>query len=487
LDQRLDFLTGGRRTSPERHRTLRATIQWSYDLLTPAQQRLFRRLSVFAGTFDLADAGSVVADRLLNRDEVEDLLEDLVEKSMLTVESGPFGITFRLAETIGQYAAERLREDESTGMAERHAHWCLRRVTGIHQLLTGPAEVEGVAVLGQLWPNLRAAFTWACAQGDHRLAAALVAPVAAELNLRRQSEIRAWAERILEITPTDDEDQIGYWLTCATYGYKQNGDHAAYERLAHRYARKSDHPLVRYTRAYLYDDAEALLVDAQQAVAWFRSHGAVDAAMYAETAGVASALLSTGRLTELDHFVSVRVARYRAQGPPTLLYVSLALLAYSALFQGRANAAEQLFDESGSIEVPPKTSSVNEPARARKAFKNGQRSQAFRILRSHVKELLESDYTDLGKLAAVEFVNMMSAINRFPEGARILSYLAATGDFGTLAVRGLVADAAKKIKADVSPGRSSLPQPDLDGRQALEYMYDVLGGLAEQQPTDPGA
>jgi predicted ATPase len=163
LDQRLDFLTGGRRTSPERHRTLRATIQWSYDLLTPAQQRLFQRLSVFAGPFDLADAGSVVADRLLRRDEVEDLLEDLVEKSMLSVESGPFGIRFRLAETIGQYAAERLREDDSTGMAERHAHWCLRRVTGIHQLLTGPAEVEGVAVLGQLWPNLRAAFTWACA------------------------------------------------------------------------------------------------------------------------------------------------------------------------------------------------------------------------------------------------------------------------------------------------------------------------------------
>ncbi|HEX8510209.1 MAG TPA: hypothetical protein VF635_12045 [Propionibacteriaceae bacterium] len=314
-----------------------------------------------------------------------------------------------------------------------------------------------------------------------------MAPVAAELNLRRQSEIREWAERILAITPTDDEDQIGYWLTCATYGYKQNGDHAAYERLARRYVRNSHHPLVRYTRAYLYDEAEALRVDAQQAVSWFRSRGEVDAAMLAATGGVASALLSTGRLTELDTFVSALVARYRAQGPPTLLYVTLALLAYSALFQGRADAAEQLFDEAASIEVPPRTSSVNEPARARKAFKNGQRSQAFRILRSHVQELLETDYTDLGKLAAVEFVNLMSAINRFTEGARILGYLAATGNFGTLAVRGLVADAAQKIEADASPGRSSPPQPDLDGRQALEYMCDVLSGLADEWPIDPGA
>ncbi len=249
LDQRLDLLTGGRRTSPERHRTLRATIQWSYDLLAPAQQRLFQRLSVFAGPFDLADAGSVAADEIIDRAEVEDLLEDLVEKSMLSVESGPFGIRFRLLETIGDFAGERLQNaDSTTRMAERHAEWCLRRVTDIHRLLVGPAEIEGVARLSQLWPNLRAAFTWACAMGDQRLAAALVRPIAGELNLRAQSEIREWAERILAITPTDDEDEIVSWLTCATYGYKQNGDLAAYGRLIDRHVRDLEHPVVRYTR-----------------------------------------------------------------------------------------------------------------------------------------------------------------------------------------------------------------------------------------------
>jgi hypothetical protein len=403
---------------------------------------------------------------------------------MLTVESGPFGIRFRLLETIGQDAAERLRKADPTDrLARRHAQWCLRRVTDIHRLLVGPAEIEGVLHLGQLWPNLRAAFAWACAQGDHRLAAALVHPVAGELNLRQQVEIREWAAEILAITPSDDEDQIVYWLTCATYGYKQNGDHAAYEQLAHRYARNPDHPLVRYTRAYLNDDGEALWATAQQAVAWLRSRGEDDAAKYAEAGGVASALLSTGRLAELDTFVSGLVARYRAQGPPTLLYVTLALLGYSAWFQGRADDAERLFDEAASIEVPARTSSVNEPAQARKAFKSGHQSQAFRILRSHVQKLLETDYTDLAKLAAVEFVNMMATINRIPEAARILSYLAATGDFGSLAVHALVADAARTIEATAgqTPDLTPTRQPDLTGREALKYMRAALDDLDATQ------
>ena len=73
LGHRLQVLTGGLRTAPERHRTLRATIQWSYDLLEPAQQTLFQRLSVFAGPFTLEGAGTVGAG------DIDDLLQELVE------------------------------------------------------------------------------------------------------------------------------------------------------------------------------------------------------------------------------------------------------------------------------------------------------------------------------------------------------------------------------------------------------------------------
>ena len=102
LGDRLRLLTGGHRTSPERHRTLRATIGWSYDLLTRPQQVLVRRLSIFAGPFDAAAAGSVAADTATATDGVDDamvddLLGELVERSMLARRSRPVRSAFPAA------------------------------------------------------------------------------------------------------------------------------------------------------------------------------------------------------------------------------------------------------------------------------------------------------------------------------------------------------------------------------------------------------
>ncbi|GAA1293354.1 hypothetical protein GCM10009609_72900 [Pseudonocardia aurantiaca] len=478
LGDRLRLLTGGRRTNAERHRTLRATIGWSYDLLTRPQQVLFLRLSIFAGPFDVAAAGSVGADAELDVVDVEDLLGDLVERSMLVVESGPFGRLFRLLETMREFAASQLSADGgSEVIAGRHAQWCQDQVTHIHHLLVGTAEVEGVARLAQLWPNLRAAVDRACTTGDRELAGALVRPVAAELNLRRQSEIGDWAERILAITPSDDDDQIAYWLACATHRYMQRGDHHGYERLVHRYP-EPDHALTRYARAQLHGNGEALRACYPEAVAWLRRDGEDHAAALTEIGGAAG-LLSTGNFEELDAVVPALADRYRAQGPPTLLYVALTLLGYSAFVQGKPDQAERLFDESAGIDVPDRTISVNKPVEARAAFRRGNPSRAFQILRSHVDELLATDYTDIASNAAVEFINMMAAIDRIPDAARVLGYLAASGDYGALASRTLVADAAGKIAAAVgyTPGLKQR----LDARQALEYMRHVLDELIDDQ------
>ena len=97
-------------------------------------------------------------------------------------------------------------------------------------MLVGPAETEGVARLAELWPNLRAGFDWACATGDRELADALVRPIVGEVNLRQQTEISDWAERILALTPPADEDDVAFWLVCVTYRCKQGGDHDRYER-----------------------------------------------------------------------------------------------------------------------------------------------------------------------------------------------------------------------------------------------------------------
>ena len=81
--------------------------------------------------------------------------------------------------------------------------------------------------------------------------------------------------------------------------------------------------------------------------------------------------MNTGRFPELDDFVSALAARYRAQGPPTLLYVALSMLGYSALLQGKPDLADRFFDEAVGVDVPDRTVSVNKPIEARAAFGGG--------------------------------------------------------------------------------------------------------------------
>ena len=309
LDDRLRLLNGGRRGSVERHRTLRATIQWSYDLLSQPQQAVFQRLSIFAGPFDLAAAEAVVADDELDRVDVDGLLGDLVDRSMLIVESSPFGRRLRLLETIRQLGAEHLSSAGTTDLiGARHARWCLDEVTHIHRLLAGPAEIQGAARLDELWPNLRAAVGWACATGDRQLARKLVAPVAAEVYLRSRTEIGDWAERILAITPPDDEGLILFGVTWASRRYMRSMDIEGYERLVGRYG-EPDHSMIRYARGFLHDDYEVMMESAHSALADLRQRGAHYVADLTEIAALGRTLLMTGRLEEHDTLMTAVVER----------------------------------------------------------------------------------------------------------------------------------------------------------------------------------
>ncbi|WP_166487346.1 hypothetical protein [Geodermatophilus obscurus] len=253
----------------------------------------------------------------------------------------------------------------------------------------------------------------------------------------------------------------------------QVGDHAGYEALVHRYG-QPDHALIRFTRAYFHDDGQQLLDCSPEAVAWLRRRGEEHAAALTEIAGVGAGLLSTGQFNQLDGFVSALAERYRIHGPPTLRYVTLSMLGHSASFQGRLDQADQLFEEAARVDVPDRTSSVNPPVEARAAFRRGQRSRAFRILRAHVADLLATGYTDNVRLAAAEFVTMMAAMDRLPDAARVLGYLSRAGDLGTRAVQTLVPDEAGTPEPH-SAGRQ------LDAREALECMRDILRELTEDQ------
>jgi predicted ATPase/DNA-binding SARP family transcriptional activator len=483
LDDRLRLLTGGRRTSVERHRTLRATIQWSYDLLTPPEQVLFQRLSIFAGPFDLTAAEQVASDDDLAAVDVDDLLGGLVDRSMLVVESGPFGRRFRLLETMRQFGAEHLSTSGHTDVvARRHAQWCVDRVARIRSLLAGLGEFEGAARLVELWPNLRGAVDWACATGDPQLARALVRPIATEVYVRSQSEIGEWAERILAMTPPDDDELIVFCLTWAARRYMRHLDRAGYERLVGRYG-EPDHPMLRYARAFIVLDYEEMASAAQLASAELRRNGDEYVADLFDVAATALTLLMTGRLEEHDDLLLGMVDRFRAQGPPTCLNWALSGLGLSMSMQGRPHEAWELFDEATRVAVPDRTHSLKNPLEARAALRRGNRLGAFRILRSYVDELLEHDNIYLAKLACAEFVSLMAKAGNVPDAARVLEYLETAGVMdpdGTLPYRSLVADAARLVPTRSSvTSRANGAVPLDNDRDALLYMRDALTRLGD--------
>jgi predicted ATPase/class 3 adenylate cyclase len=143
LDQRFRLLTGGSRTAMKRQRTLQATVDWSYSLLTPAEQVLLRRLSVFPETFDLAAAEAVCGFGDIEEFEVADLLGSLADKSLVVTESAGPSVRYRLLETIRQFAAERLTEtggDQAAILAAAHCQHFLRLAEAAERPLTGPGQ-----------------------------------------------------------------------------------------------------------------------------------------------------------------------------------------------------------------------------------------------------------------------------------------------------------------------------------------------------------
>ena len=454
LLDRLDTALGARRTGPERQRTMEATIQWSYDLLTQPERDLFARLSVFAGPFPLAAAEAAAgADGAL--------LGDLVDRSLVTVEPDR---RLRLLEPLRAFAARRL--NPRAPHAGRHARWCRDEVVAIGRALAGPDELAGAQALDALWPNLRAAFGWACETGDGTLAIALVRPVVAEIMRRSRHELGDWAERILALG--GPQERV-FGLAWAGHRYAITQHAAGYDALVARHG-EPDHALVRHARAFAHDDYPTLITTAPAAAAEHRRRGEADLAEHADV-DLGVALLNVGRLSEHDAHVGALAERYRAHGPPTLHNWALMLLGYSAAFQGDRRTADARFAQAVAITVPPRTHSPNRPIEARVAFRRGDRARARRILLAHVDELLATGNLQGGQIAAIEVVNLATAEGRRADAARLLGYLETTGllgaGFGVL----------------VNTGAPD-PKGALDDRTALEVMRAVLTQVPGRSRVD---
>jgi predicted ATPase/class 3 adenylate cyclase len=156
LDQRFKLLVAGDRTVLPRQRTLRALIDWSYDLLTPLERALFARLSVFAGSWTLEAAEAVGAGAQIESGDVLDLLSRLVEKSLVAIDVE--SARYRMLETVRQYAAERLSaEGEHPATRARHLDFFSAMVEQARPQLEGPEQAVWLKRLDHERENILAA------------------------------------------------------------------------------------------------------------------------------------------------------------------------------------------------------------------------------------------------------------------------------------------------------------------------------------------
>ncbi len=162
LDDRFRLLTGGSRVALPRQQTLEATLAWSHDLLSEPERVLFRRISVFAGSWTLEAVEGVCAGEGIAQAQVLDNLEQLVKKSLAVVEVHEPQVRYRLLETMRQYGRDRLEEaGEVAWIHGRHLEYFLTFTRAAESNLLGPAQLVWTQRLWRESANLRAAFDWA--------------------------------------------------------------------------------------------------------------------------------------------------------------------------------------------------------------------------------------------------------------------------------------------------------------------------------------
>ena len=175
LDERFRVLTANRRGAPPRHQTLRATIDWSYQLLSASEQRLLARLAVFAGGCTLAAAEEVCAGGSIDSADVFALLANLVDRSLVVTEEQDGETRYQLLETIREFAQGHLEgADEPGEIRARHARYFAGWAETASHGLRGPAEAAWSRRVARDHENLRAAMAYAIESDDADIALRLL-------------------------------------------------------------------------------------------------------------------------------------------------------------------------------------------------------------------------------------------------------------------------------------------------------------------------
>ena len=201
-DDRLQLLTRARRMAVPRHRTISATLDWSYSLLSKAEQTIFRRLAIFAGSFTLQAAGAVAADADHPAADLIDLVADLVIKSLLRADVSEIEPRFQLPETTRAYVLEKLTESgERDAVAGRHAHYYCDLFDSSASESANTDDIFSVCALEI--DNLRAALGWAFGpMGEPSVGVRLAAAaVPLWISTSMLAEVHHWMEQAVRGLP----------------------------------------------------------------------------------------------------------------------------------------------------------------------------------------------------------------------------------------------------------------------------------------------
>ena len=225
LNERFKLLTGGSRTALPRQKTLSALIDWSYDLLTPQEQLLFRRLAVFAGGFGLDAATTVSGGEGLDEIEILDLLASLTDKSLVVADTSGEQERYHLLESTRAYALEKLiASGHREGLARRHAEYFRDQAQAADERYGTGSTYAWLAQVELELDNYRAALEWALTQGHD---AALGGAIAGALEMMwfrsgLTVEGRYWMVSALERVNESEQPRVVAHLLFAL-GYLSSG------------------------------------------------------------------------------------------------------------------------------------------------------------------------------------------------------------------------------------------------------------------------
>jgi predicted ATPase len=233
LDRRFQVLAGGRRGAVERHATLRAAIDWSYELLEPAEQRLLARLAVFSGGCTLEAIEEICSDDPVELEAAMDLVTALVARSLVVAESHGLGTRYRLLETIRQYSEKRLADwGETDALRISHARFYADLLARAAERAYGPEQVAWGSQINHERDNIRSALVNAIDAGNAALAVQLVSNHDQDRNASAIGELFSLpASRVLDMPGAAEQPGYPRALMVAAWHGFYSGDYRAAEEL----------------------------------------------------------------------------------------------------------------------------------------------------------------------------------------------------------------------------------------------------------------